>query len=160
MLPGFQPLLKTTMYRFVLEPYKGMATRFQCPSCQSIEKTFSRYLDTDTGEHLHPTVGRCNRESNCSYHYTPRQYFRDNNILFSPPYGQVTGRDSAPSVSYPISFIPDGLLRRSLTGYATNHLAMFLHRMFGTIITNELISKYFIGSSNHWNGATVFWQID
>lgn len=69
-------------HRYILEPYKGMNTRYRCPSCQQRDKTFSRYIDTEAGEHIHPSVGRCNRESNCGHHYTPKQYFQDNNFSF------------------------------------------------------------------------------
>jgi hypothetical protein len=37
------------------------------------------------GEHIHPSVGRCNRESNCGYHYTPKQYFQVNFALCIKP---------------------------------------------------------------------------
>lgn len=57
-------------HKYILEPYKGMNTRYRCPSCQQRDKTFSLYIDTQTGEHIAPGVGRCNRESNCGYHYT------------------------------------------------------------------------------------------
>ena len=69
-------------HKYILEPYNGMNTRYRCPTCQQRDKTFSLYIDTETGEHINPTVGRCNRESNCGHHYTPKQYFQDNNISF------------------------------------------------------------------------------
>ena len=72
-----------SQHRYILEPYKGMNTRHTCPNCQQREKTFSLYIDTATGEHVHPTVGRCNRESNCGNHYTPKQYFQDNKETIS-----------------------------------------------------------------------------
>lgn len=56
-------------HRFILEPYKGMNTRYHCPNCKQREKTFTLYLDTETETHLHSTVGRCNRETKCGYHY-------------------------------------------------------------------------------------------
>ena len=69
-------------HRYILEPYKGLKSRYTCPSCQHKGKTFTHYIDTETGNHIAPAVGRCNRESNCGYHYKPKQYFQDNNILF------------------------------------------------------------------------------
>ena len=69
-------------FRYILEKFNGMKTRYECPSCNDKNKTFVRYIDTNTNEYLHPSVGRCNRESSCSYHYTPKQYFTDNNIEF------------------------------------------------------------------------------
>jgi hypothetical protein len=32
--------------------------------------------------------------------------------------------------------------------------------LFGVEVADQLVSKYFIGTSKHWPGATVFWQID
>jgi len=60
----------------------------------------------------------------------------------------------------PVSFIPVQLFKASLKGYQGNNFVKFLVELFGAEITSQLISKYFIGSSKHWNGASVFWQID
>ena len=67
-------------HRYILEPYTGMKSRYFCPGCNQKAKTFVRYIDTVTGEHLPSIVGRCNSESFCGYHYTPSQYFQDTNI--------------------------------------------------------------------------------
>ncbi len=69
-------------HKYILEPYNGMNTRYRCPICQKRDKTFTLYIDNETGEHIHSTVGRCNRESKCGHHYTPKQYFQDNDISF------------------------------------------------------------------------------
>lgn len=60
----------------------------------------------------------------------------------------------------PVSFIPVNLFKASLKGYKENNFIKYLITLFGTEITKQLISLYFIGSSKHWNGATIFWQID
>jgi hypothetical protein len=149
-----------TASRFTLEPYKGMNTRYRCPSCQQRDKTFSLYIDTETGEHIHPTVGRCNSESYCGYHYTPKQYFQENNILTDnsqpkayQPRPFVTRKKEA-------SFIPVEVFKASLKGYEGNCFVNYLVNLFGAEIASELVSTYWIGSSDHWKGATVFWQVD
>lgn len=147
-------------YRYILEPYKGMNTRHHCPDCQHRDKTFSLYIDSETGEHIHHTVGRCNRESNCGYHYTPKQYFQDNNISFvgiEP--NAYTPRLVTPQEK-PVSFIPVEVFKDSLKAYETNNFVKFLINLFGDEVASELVSRYFIATSKHWNGATVFWQID
>ena len=68
-------------HRFILQPYKGLNTRFRCPNCQHNSKTFVRYIDTETNQHIHDNVGRCNREDKCGYHFTPKQYFQKNGII-------------------------------------------------------------------------------
>ena len=60
----------------------------------------------------------------------------------------------------PPSFMNKGLFEKSLKGYDRNHLVTFLTGVFGFEMVNQMIAEYLIGSSKHWNGATVFWQID
>lgn len=57
-------------YRYILEPYKGMNTRYTCPGCNK-RKVFARYIDSKTGEHLPDQYGKCNREIKCGYHSSP-----------------------------------------------------------------------------------------
>nr|WP_154401940.1 DUF6371 domain-containing protein [Aquirufa nivalisilvae] len=144
-----------------------MNTRYRCPSCQQRNKTFSLYIDTETGEHLHPSVGRCNRESNCGHHYTPKQYFQDNNISFDIPQPKAYKPRPFTPQPKPASFIPVGVFKQSLQiditvlqVAETNHFVQFLINLFGVEVASQLVSRYFIATSKHWNGATVFWQID
>ena len=67
-------------YRYILEPYSGRNSRFTCPNCEKPHQ-FTRYIDTETGEVIERNVGKCNRIDKCGYHYTPKQFFQDNNIL-------------------------------------------------------------------------------
>lgn len=155
-----------TDHRYILEPYKTPASRYDCPGCGK-RKTFSRYLDTETGEHLHPSVGRCNREINCGYHYTPKQYFQDNRHLFAPPQPKQYAKPKQAQTSQqkPVSFIPFDVFEKSRKAYGENNFVIFLYNHFdkfygeGLEITNRLIENYFIGTSKHWYGANVFWQI-
>lgn len=146
-------------HKYILEPYKGMKTRYTCPTCQKRDKTFSLYIDTETGEYLHPTVGRCNRESNCGHHYTPKQYFQDNNISFDKPIKTNKPRLIAPQQK-PVSIIPVDIFKASLKAHDTNNFVKYLIYLFGADITKQVVSRYFIATSKHWNGATAFWQID
>src|SRR5688572_17539427 len=101
-------------HRYILEPYKGMNTRYRCPGCLQADKTFSRYIYTETGNHIHPKVGRCNRETNCSYHYTPKQYFQDNNVLFEIPQTSAHEPKVITPQQKPFSFIPVEIFKGSL----------------------------------------------
>lgn len=147
-------------HRYILEPYKGMNTRYHCPGCQQRNKTFVRYIDRETDEHISPTVGRCNRESNCCYHYTPKQYFQDHHILFDTPQLEAYKLKAVTPQQKRVSFIPVEVFKASLKGHETNHFVKYLIELFGVEVAGELISRYFIATSKHWNGATVFWQID
>jgi hypothetical protein len=145
-------------YRYILEPYKGMNTRYNCPKCEG-KKTFVRYIDIETGKHFAANVGRCNRESNCSYHYTPKQYFRDTKQIYIPPqHGQP--KQNTITTLKPLSFIPDKIFKDSLKKYDANNFVTYLRKIFGAETTKLLSQTYNIGTSKHWHGATVFWQID
>jgi hypothetical protein len=53
-------------YRYKL---KNGSKKHHCPECN--KKTFVFYIDTETGDYLPEHYGRCDRESNCSYHLNP-----------------------------------------------------------------------------------------
>ncbi|HEX7413064.1 MAG TPA: DUF6371 domain-containing protein [Bacteroidia bacterium] len=151
-------------HRYILEPYKGMSTRYQCPACKHTTKTFTHYIDTQTSEHINTNVGRCSRESNCGYHYTPKQYFEDNKHLntqhtFSKPYTVIPQKTLAPELKQ-TSFIPVDVFKDSLKNLENNCFANYLVSLFGDGVASQLIGQYFIGTSNYWDGATIFWQID
>jgi hypothetical protein len=145
-------------YKYILEPYKGNKTRHDCPICEK-NKVFTRYIDSETNEYLNAIVGRCNRESNCGYHYTPKQYFLDNNIHL-PTSNNYNKEKAKTPLKKDTSLIDFNIFSSSLKNYESNEFVKFLINIFGIDITNELISKYYIGTSKFWNGATVFWQID
>jgi hypothetical protein len=127
-----------------------------CPECK--RKTFVLYIDNYTGEPLHSTVGKCDRADNCGHHYTPKQYFTDNHISFDKEKNYMLRPKPAPKPQP--SFIDTELTRKSLSGYDDNRLYQYLHKTVGVEAAKEAVQRYFIGTSKHWDGSTVFWQID
>jgi len=144
-------------HRFTLEPYKTPASRYTCPSCGQKRK-FSRYIDIETRQHLAEQVGRCDREQNCGYHYTPKQYFHSNpDYVVQYPNPVI---HTLPKESKPASMIPLEILNQSLTCYQNNCFITYLHILFDDNTVTSLISQYKLGTSKYWKGAVVFWQID
>lgn len=65
-------------YRFHLQKYKaGRNTKQTCPQCGR-RKCFVRYVDEEGKIEFPDYVGRCDHEDSCGYHYTPKDFFRDN----------------------------------------------------------------------------------
>lgn len=146
------------LYRYILEPYKGKASRHTCPSCQK-QRTFARYFDTETGGYIADHVGRCNREDNCGYHYKLKQHFEDNPDSNAQTHFQpIKLKPKAPPK--PASVISPEIFKGSLSGYSSNRLAIYLESLFGADTASQAISRYLIGTSKFWEGATVFWQVD
>jgi hypothetical protein len=119
--------------------------KFICPRCN--KKTFVKYIETETGNYLNDDFGRCDRESNCGYHKTPKsEIFNSFEVKYIAP----------PEPS----FHSLELLEQSVMCNSQNNFIQFLKSIFSydEVLKAEL--RYLIGTSEHWNGATVFWQID
>ncbi|WP_426669644.1 DUF6371 domain-containing protein [Mucilaginibacter sp. McL0603] len=149
-----------TTLRYTLEPYNGPASRYHCPICNHRNKTFCRYIDTETDQYLADHVGRCSREDKCGYHYKPRHYFYAN-WMYKPQSTQKTynviRKTYNPS---PPSYIHPDTVNASFTNYGQNYFVQYLITLFGFDKADELVGRYRIGTSNHWPGATIFWQLD
>lgn len=145
-------------YRYILEPYKGKKTRYRCPNCLK-NGVFTRYVDQQTNEYLSSTVGICNRKDKCSYHYSPKQFFDINDISSTSlpkPRNSVTHQPKRK----PVSIIDKCILEKSKSSESPNYFIDYLSSLWGKDVAFILAEKYHIGTSTHWKGATVFWQID
>lgn len=146
-----------TDHKYILEPYSGMKSRHTCPGCNNRDKSFSRYINIETGEYIADNVGRCNREQKCGYHFTPKQFFEAN----GKPVNICSARNPIQSAK-PVQtkFIPFETLQATLKGFGNNNFYSFLMGLFGSDRAIVLAKRYYIGSSKRWNGANIFWQVD
>lgn len=62
-------------YRFHLQKY-SYGSKIGCPNCGK-NRCFVRYVDEEDIIQFPDTVGKCDHENSCGYHYTPREYFHD-----------------------------------------------------------------------------------
>jgi len=158
-------------FRYILEPYTGPKSRFTCPNCNK-PCQFTRYINIETGEYLADHVGICNKVNKCGYHYPPREYFKETegDKRFAPVHttrfdtGAYTGaqtRGNALQNATP-DLIPRNLVEKTLSQdfYSRNNLVAFLRARFGNALTLNACKRFHIGTSKHWPGATIFWQID
>ena len=133
-------------------------SKITCPKCER-NACFTRYVD-EQGEIAFPSyVGKCDHENSCGYHFSPKEYFKDNpqvSISESP----ITTKVQNIAQDVPPSFIDASIMQQSLKQYDTNPLYTFLTRTIGKENTDKLFALYKVGTSRKWNGATVFWQID
>lgn len=140
-------------FQYKLEPN---SKKFNCPGCG--KRRLVRYIDQATGEYLPDHFGRCDREINCGYWLNPYKtdYWKDHKaapetIHWTPP---------PPPAPRKPSFIHPDIFKASRAGYHENSFVKWLTTLFDVNTVNNLIANYFIGTSNHWPGAVVFWQID
>ena len=148
------------MSRYHLQKYAGISSRHTCPACER-PRCFTLYID-DNGNILHPTVGRCDHESSCGYHRTPRQYFHDHpgHRHFVIPSERSEsrnlhhGRHARPDRASP-GIIPQNLIPPPS---ATNHLITYLKTMIPSTAIDRVIADYRLASTP--DQAIIFLQID
>ena len=148
-------------YRFHLQKY-SYGSKISCPNCGK-SRCFVRYVDEEGIIRFPDTVGKCDHENSCGYHYTPREYFHDHPDV-SQVRSQGLQKPSLPivknSTPVPPTFIYPKVVERSLADYGRNPLYRYLCGVFGETETARLFSLYKVGTSNKWGGATVYWQTD
>lgn len=144
-------------YRYTLEPYKGKASRHACPQCGH-RHTFTRYIDTTTGEHLAEHVGRCDREDRCGYHFKPREFFAAG--------GERPAADWTPPPPPPE--LPGYRMDRAEVDRTIGepcHLLQYLGTL-GRLDPDKVkltAAEYYVGGWNKpgkYQGAATFWQVD
>lgn len=128
---------------------------YQCPSCG--QKRFKRMKNFETGELLPDHVGRCNRENNCGYHFTYKQFLQSTGQEI-----QITKKLIVTQPLEPIQYLPLELLEKSVFGgYDRSNFYYFLSSLFGEDIAKKSLIKYMVGRSREHNGtACIFWRID
>ncbi len=148
-------------YRYILEPYKGVNSRYPCPVCGK-PRIFTRYIDTDTGQHLPEKYGRCERLNNCGYSLDPYKDGYSKAIWATEQQLQGTYYNPALKGTSPrdISFVETRIFQKSLFRYDRNNFFRYLCDLFHQETATNLMHRFDIGSSRHWDGATVFWQVD
>ncbi|MDR8394074.1 DUF6371 domain-containing protein [Aliifodinibius sp. S!AR15-10] len=137
-------------YRYRLD---DSSRKFECPQCR--KKRFVRYKDYQAGTYLPEEFGRCDRESSCGYFKDPYNHgYANRETSFS------RSDHNFQEIPKPTDYISQKYFRASLKGYKRNKFVQFLRSLFDIDTVRNLIDTYNIGTSRHWEGATVFWQID
>jgi len=141
-------------HRFQLE--KG-GLKYACPACQQMR--FVRYVDSFTGEQVADEVGRCDRESSCGYHLRSSEYFH---MTGKNPFDIPKPARKPQSEPEPVepSSIDTKIMQASLSRYNENNFCRWLVSVFGEQKAFDLTAAYHIGTSKHWPGSCVFWQVD
>ena len=134
-----------------LQKYNGPSTRYTCPSCGAKHR-FTRYVDA-YGRSLHPSVGRCDRESACGYHKTPRDYFAE-----YPVEKKVTPVVVPEAKPKELCVIPGHNVTRSVRPDRDSAFTTFLGTLFDPLVVEMLVVDYRLGVTS--DGDVIFFQLD
>ena len=130
------------MYKYSLDK---SSKKFVCPACG--KKRFVKYVDNETNSYLEDGSGRCDRESSCKYQKSPHK-------------NSVISEFVTPIITRKASTIQSDYLKLCNKNFHENNLIQFLENYFTKEEIQLGIAKYRLGTSKHWNGATIFWQIN
>ncbi len=149
---------------YQLEKYHGVSSRHQCPKCGD-KHSFAYYVGDD-GSILNKAVGRCNHESSCGYHYTPKQYFIDNPDESSVQMFKCSRREHLNKHEHlppkkSLCTIPFEYVERSAS--YNSQFVYFLCGLFDkgkleSPTIERLMNDYALGATK--DGCIIFWQID
>lgn len=138
------------MFKYSLE--KG-SKKHLCPNCN--KKKFVLYIDNENGNFISPKVGRCDREINCGYHFTPKLFFQDKDKTYLPFSNKVPE-----NYNMETSYHRKRELLESLVQNDKNNFVQFLNSKFDTDRVSAVIKEYKIGTATSWHNGTIFWQVD
>jgi len=156
-------------YRFHLQRYRT-GSKAVCPKCGR-KSCFTRYIDEKARIPFPDNVGKCDHINSCGYHYTPKEYFRDNPAIKEDLIEQERNGNSISTIAQPqaktlpnpapaVSYLPYDWVEQSMKRFDINPLYRYLSTVAGKEKTDRLFNLYKVGTSRMWSGATVFWQID
>lgn len=151
------------LYRYTLEKYRGKSSRHTCPACGK-KGEFTLYVD-ENGEPLDPTVGKCNRDSKCGYHYTPAQFFKEHPELTGkdwrydePKWLEKALKRREAEKAKPLSLIPPEFVTRSIRPDLNSDFTTWLLTILPADAVTRLTNEYRLGVTR--NRDVIFFQID
>ena len=138
-----------------LEKYQGQKTRFECPKCGK-KRSFTRYINTETGEYIDKRVGICNHQVSCGYHLSPKMFFEMNpekrkDLSFGDMNYAHRRKEIKPIRTMDRRFILKTVFRES-------NLIVFLKSKFSEQEVKAMMINYFLGGAR--DKRVIFWQID
>ncbi len=148
--------------RFELEKYSGAKSRFVCPNCKH-KGEFTKYIYKETNNYISEIVGICNRVEKCGYHYTPKEYFKNNDTRDISIIHFDTGdtNDTRDTGLRNFDTIPFEKITKTFDlniALNCNNFVKYLLKIFSDSLTINLIKRFKIGTAQ--NNYTVFYQID
>ena len=150
-------------FRYQLESKRltgHQPVKLRCPHCGK-KKCLVRYVDTRNGFHyVADTVGKCDHQHSCGYHYKASNYYRDNQWATEPkanPDSYCQPKPLRPFQPLPMSFVnrshsPCSIFWQWFTTDVARRFNISQQQL------RQIYDDYCIGATR--DGYVIFWQID
>ena len=150
-------------FRYQLESHRltgHQPRKLTCPHCGR-RKCLVRYVDTQNGfRYVDDSVGKCDHQHSCGYHYKPSDYYKDNQWAREP-----TSRHEShckplpppPFMPLPVEYVlrsqsPNSVFWQWLATAVAARLNLTQERL------QQVYQDYLVGATRR--GNVIFWQID
>lgn len=137
-------------YTYSLKKYTGRNSRLDCPYCGR-PHCFTPYVD-GIGNIISQSCGRCDHESSCGVHITPKMYFEQHPDKHKDWKPQPIVKIEQSKTDY----IPFSLIQKSES--MNNSLMRYLSKFFIQEDLKKATVAYHLGSTT--KGEIIFPQID
>jgi len=152
-----------TDYRYQLESKRltgHQPVKLTCPHCGK-KKCLVRYVDTkNNNAYVDNTVGKCDHQHSCGYHYKPSDYYRDHQWAQEPE--ARPEQYCKPTPLPPFQPLPMQYVQRSHSPHSTfwywftTTVAQRLHLSAEQL--QRVYDDYLLGATHQ--SDVIFWQID
>jgi len=115
----------------------------------------------ENGDFLNEVVGRCNHESSCGYHYTPKQFFADNPSARSDwkeNFFRIPQPALKTKVKKQLWTITTDIVKSTVNPEIDSDFTLFLTGLIGKENTGSIVKEYLIGVTKKRD--VIFYQID
>jgi hypothetical protein len=134
----------------ILISFDKSSHKFSCPACN--KKRFVRFYNYTDNEYLPAQYGRCDREINCGYFLSFTSYLSSKKIDYT--FKTLPKENKIPS------YLDLKTVSTYANHYESNYFTQFLETIFTPEVVRSIVKEYYMGTSSHWYGSTIFWQVD
>lgn len=145
-------------FKYHLATWHERDKSLTCPNCGKGRGCFKEYVDdegnpVDSANH---TCGKCDHETSCGYHLTPKEFFKANGI-------------NNPATFVPVIREPKEMIRidrhwvsSSMREYDKNVFVSWIYRLPWPEVQRQwldlILFTYCLGTSK--DGGVIYWQVD
>jgi len=115
----------------------------------------------ENGDWLDEAVGRCNHESRCGYHYTPRQFFEDHPSArpdWKENFFRIPQQTIKKTVKKQLWTIKADIVKSTVNPAIESDFTAFLTGLIGRKNTAKIVKEYHIGVTK--SKDVIFYQLD
>jgi hypothetical protein len=143
-------------YKYSLEKHDTRVGKHICPECK--QRSFVKYVNSETNQYVDNTVGRCDREVKCGYHLPPNEFLE--------AYGHFNGSQQVSqnivqkAEKTKTSYMDIQTVEATIGQFGDNTFVQGLIDVFGEKDVMRAVQMYKLGTIEDQSDKIIFWQFD